>query len=125
MGECMEKVSIGRQMEKISAFWQPRIAGELNGQHIKLARLKGEFVMHRHESEDEMFLVLKGKLEIKCSDRSIVLEAGEFLIIPRGVDHMPVAVDEVEVMLFEPVGTRNTGNVENERTVTPDRISDV
>lgn len=121
----MEKVNIGRQMEKISAHWQPRIAGELNGQHIKLAKLKGEFVMHRHESEDEMFLVLKGKLEIKCTDHSMTLEAGEFLIIPRGVDHMPIAVDEVEVMLFEPVGTLNTGNVENERTVIPDRISDV
>lgn len=114
----MEKVNIDRAMAGIREYWQPRIAGELNGQHIKLAKLKGEFVMHHHECEDEMFLVIKGTLILEFADRTETLNAGEFLIIPRGVPHRPVAENEVEVMLFEPASTRNTGNVENELTIS-------
>ncbi|MDP3478246.1 MAG: cupin domain-containing protein [Desulfoprunum sp.] len=114
----MEKVNIACAMAGIREFWQPRIAGELNGQHIKLAKLKGEFVMHHHECEDEMFLVTKGTLILEFADRTESLNAGEFLIIPRGVPHKPVAENEVEVMLFEPASTRNTGNVENELTIS-------
>lgn len=113
----MKKVNIAGQMEAIQEYWQPQIAGELNGQYIKLVKLKGEFVSHHHEHEDEMFLVVKGRLVIEFQDHSEVLEHGEFLIIPRGVTHRPVAVEEVEIMLFEPASTLNTGNVENELTV--------
>jgi len=114
----MEKVNIDRAMADIRVFWQPRIAGELNGQYIKLAKLKGEFIMHHHECEDEMFLVIKGTLILEFADRAETLNAGEFLIIPKGVPHRPVAENEVEVMLFEPASTRNTGNIENELTIS-------
>lgn len=113
----MEKINIERAMAGIQEHWKPRIAGELNGQFIKLAKLKGGFVMHHHEGEDEMFLVVKGTLVLEFTDRSETLHAGEFLIIPRGVPHRPVAADEVEIMLFEPASTRNTGNIDNEMTL--------
>ena len=113
----MEKVNIDQAMSSIREYWQPRIAGELNGQYIKLAKLKGEFIMHHHESEDEMFLVIKGRLILEFADRTETLNAGEFLIIPRRVAHRPVAENEVEIMLFEPASTLNTGNVENELTL--------
>lgn len=106
--------------EKLSLFadcWNPRIIGEMNGQHIKAAKLKGEFIWHAHEHEDEMFFVLKGRLVIRYRDGDNVLEPGEFLIIPRGVEHLPVAEDEVHVLLIEPAGTVNTGGVVSERTV--------
>ncbi len=92
--------------------------GELNGQHVKLAKLKGEFIWHSHENEDEMFLVIKGTLQMKFRDREEVLNPGEFIVVPRGVEHCPVAEEEVEVMLFEPASTVNTGEERNERTVT-------
>lgn len=113
----MEKINIAQAMSGIHEHWQPRIAGELNGQLIKLAKLKGQFVLHHHECEDEMFLVIKGTLVIEFTDRSETLVAGEFLIIPRGVPHLPLAEDEVEIMLFEPASTRNTGNIDNELTI--------
>lgn len=91
--------------------------GELNGQHVKLARLMGEFVWHHHDDEDEMFLVVKGELLMRLRDGDISLREGEFLIVPKGVEHQPVANEEVLVLLFEPAGTLNTGNVHNERTV--------
>ena len=99
-------------------YWSPKIAGELNDSYVKLAKLKGEFVWHHHEAEDELFLVVKGRLLIKLHDRDICLDEGEFLVIPKGVEHLPVAEDEVHVLLLEPKSTLNTGNVQDERTVS-------
>ena len=97
-------------------YWKPYIAGELNGQLVKLDKLKGEFIWHHHEHEDEMFLVVKGRFRMEFRDRSVDVAAGEFIVVPHGVEHRPVADQEVEVMLFEPASTLNTGNVRNERT---------
>ncbi len=111
--------------EKFALFndhWHPRIVGELNDSHVKLARLKGEFVWHHHDNEDEMFLVVKGTLMIKLRERDLHIGEGEFVIIPRGVEHLPVAAEEVHVLLLEPKSTLNTGNVRNERTVDADWI---
>jgi len=91
--------------------------GELNGQHVKLAKLKGEFVWHHHEAEDELFLVVKGQLVIKLKEKDVVLEEGEFFIVPRSVEHKPVAEEKVHVLLFEPRSTLNTGSIRDERTV--------
>lgn len=113
----MDKVNLSNKLAQFSAYWQPKIVGELNGQQVKLVKLKGAFVWHSHELEDELFLVVRGRLRMELRDRAIDLEAGELLIVPRGVEHRPVAEEEVEVMLFEPATTLNTGNVRNERTV--------
>jgi mannose-6-phosphate isomerase-like protein (cupin superfamily) len=115
--DSMEKVNLAEKFSLFDEHWSPKIVGELNGQYVKLAKLKGEFVWHHHEAEDEMFMVLKGRLVIKLQDRDVALEEGEFLIIPRGVEHCPVAEDEVHIMLFEPKSTLHTGNVQTERTV--------
>jgi mannose-6-phosphate isomerase-like protein (cupin superfamily) len=117
----MEKINIVGQLATISEHWQPLIVGELNGQHVKLAKLQGEFLMHHHDAEDELFLVISGRLVIAFEDSRVTLDPGEFLVIPKGVPHMPIAEEEVAVMLFEPVSTRNTGNVVNERTVAAPR----
>lgn len=114
----MEKVNLAQKYNLIQDYWKPRIAGELNGQYIKLVKVKGEFVWHRHENEDELFLVVKGKLLIKLRDQDISLEPGELVIIPRGVEHLPVAEEEVHLLLLEPKSTLNTGDVQNEHTVT-------
>jgi mannose-6-phosphate isomerase-like protein (cupin superfamily) len=113
----MDKINIAAQLARFSEPWSPRIVGELNGQHVKLVKLKGEFVWHHHDEEDELFLVVKGQLRMRFRDHEVVLDPGEFLIVPRGVEHLPVADPEAHVLLFEPVGTLNTGNVRNERTV--------
>lgn len=113
----MEKVNLAEKFARFSEHWSPRIVGELNGQHVKVAKLDGEFVWHHHEHEDEMFFVLRGTLIMRLRDREIVIEEGEFFIVPRGVEHQPYAPNEVHVMLFEPASTLNTGNVRNERTV--------
>ena len=113
----MEKINLVQKFNLFHEYWSPKIAGELNDSYVKLAKLKGEFVWHQHEAEDELFLVVKGKLLIKLRDRDIWLEEGEFVIIPQGVEHMPVAEDEVHIVLIEPKSTLNTGNVQNERTV--------
>lgn len=113
----MEKVNLARKLARFDERWSPRIIAELNGQHVKLAKLEDEFVWHRHEHEDELFLVLKGRLTMCFRDRDVVLEPGELLVVPRGTEHLPVAQGEVHVLLFEPAGTLNTGNVRNERTV--------
>ena len=119
----MEKVNLTEKFSKFSDYWSPKIAGELNDSYVKLVKLKGEFVWHHHEQEDELFLVVKGKLLIKLRDQDILLEEGEFVIIPRGVEHLPIAEEEAHVILLEPKSTLNTGNTENERTVAnPDRI---
>ncbi|MDP5076443.1 MAG: cupin domain-containing protein [Nonlabens sp.] len=105
--------------EKLSLFseqWTPKIIGELNGQHVKLAKLQGDFVWHNHEHEDELFMVIKGTLLIELRDKTITLNPGELYIVPRGVEHKPVAHEEVHVMLFEPATTKHTGNVQHELT---------
>jgi mannose-6-phosphate isomerase-like protein (cupin superfamily) len=113
----MEKVNIADKFKKITEYWKPYIAGELNGQLVKLDKLKGEFVWHHHEHEDELFLVVKGRFRMELRDRHIWLEEGEFLVVPRGVEHRPVADEEAWIVLFEPASTLNTGNVQNERTL--------
>jgi mannose-6-phosphate isomerase-like protein (cupin superfamily) len=113
----MEKVNLSEKFSLFSDYFNPRIAGELNGQQVKLVKFKGEFVWHHHEQEDELFYVVKGSFDMQFRDKTIMVNAGEFLIVPHGVEHRPVAKEEVEVMLFEPVSTLNTGNVENELTV--------
>jgi mannose-6-phosphate isomerase-like protein (cupin superfamily) len=112
----IQKVNIAQKFSLFAEQWQPKIAGELNDSYVKLARLQGEFVWHHHADEDELFLVIEGQLTIKLRDSEIQLEAGEFVIIPKGVEHLPVAKEEVLVMLLEPKATKNTGNIDNERT---------
>lgn len=113
----MHKVNLAQKFALFSDQWNPRIVGELNGQQIKLVKLKGEFVWHRHENEDELFLVLKGRFRMEFRDRQLWLEEGEFLIVPRGVEHRPVAEEEAEVLLFEPASTLNTVSVRDEKTI--------
>ncbi len=113
----MKKVNLKDTFGRIDAYWQPRIAGALNGQHVKLAKVKGDFIWHSHEDADELFLVLKGTLVIQLREGAVTLEPGEFYIVPCGVEHRPVAKEEVHLLLFEPEGTLNTGDVRNERTV--------
>ena len=110
-------VNLADKLGLIDEYWSPKIVGELNGQHVKLAKLAGEYLWHRHEDEDELFLVVSGRLTIKFSKEDVILKEGEFLIVPRGVDHKPVATDEAHVLLFEPMSTLNTGNVRGERTI--------
>ncbi|MBE2225087.1 MAG: cupin domain-containing protein [Anaerolineae bacterium] len=112
----MEKVNLAQKFGLFDEYWSPKIAGTLNGQHVKLAKLKGGFIWHCHEDEDELFLVVKGRLIIKLRDGDIELNEGEFLVVPRGVEHKPVADEEVHVLLFEPIDTLNTGNVQSELT---------
>ena len=119
----MEKVNLAQKFDLIHEHWSPKIAGELNGQYLKLAKLKGKFIWHHHENEDELFLVTRGTLLIQFRDRDITLNEGEFIIVPAGVDHKPVASEEVHAVLLEPVSTLNTGNVTDERTLRElDRI---
>ncbi len=113
----MQIVNISQKFDLFSEHWKPRIVGELNDSHVKLAKLKGEFIWHQHENEDELFLVVKGKLLIKLRDRDLWLNEGELVVIPKGVEHCPVAEEEVHVMLLEPKSTLNTGDQKNERTV--------
>ena len=115
-----EKVNLREKFDRITDTWHPRIVGELNGQQVKLAKLYGEFIWHHHDQEDEMFLVVEGRLSMEFRDRSVIVEAGEFIIVPRGVEHRPNAEEEVQVMLFEPAGTRNTGEVVDAHTVEQD-----
>jgi mannose-6-phosphate isomerase-like protein (cupin superfamily) len=112
----MEKIIIAEKLRLFSEYWSPKIVGELNGQQVKLAKFKGEFVWHKHDDEDEMFLVIEGILKMELRDKTIEIHKNEFLIVPRGTEHRPVADEEVAVMLFEPASTLNTGNTENELT---------
>jgi mannose-6-phosphate isomerase-like protein (cupin superfamily) len=114
----VEKVNVAQKFDLFSDYWSPKIAAELNDSYIKLAKFKGEFVWHHHENEDELFLVTKGQLLIKLRDGDVRIGPGEFVVIPRGVDHLPVAEDEVHVILIEPKTALNTGNVMSDRTVT-------
>lgn len=113
----METVNLAEKFSKFSEQWHPRIVGELNDTYVKLAKVQGEFVWHKHDTEDELFLVVKGKLTIKLRDGELHIGEGELAIIPKGVEHLPVAEDEVYIMLIEPKTTLNTGDVQNERTV--------
>jgi mannose-6-phosphate isomerase-like protein (cupin superfamily) len=110
-------VNLAEKLSLFSDHWMPRIVGELNGQHVKLAKLLGDFIWHRHPDEDELFLVLSGELELHLRERVVTLREGEFFIVPRGVEHKPVAREEVHLLLLEPASTRNTGDAVNERTV--------
>jgi mannose-6-phosphate isomerase-like protein (cupin superfamily) len=119
----MDKINLRDKLASFSDHFSPKIVAELNGQHVKLAKFAGEFVWHHHDHEDELFMVLKGRFRMEFRDRYVWLEEGEALVVPRGVEHRPVAEEEVEILLFEPASTLNTGNVENERTVRElDRI---
>ena len=119
----METVNVGEKFGLFSDYWSPKIAAELNDSYVKLAKFKGEFVWHHHENEDELFFVMKGQLLIKLRDREVRIGPGEFVVIPRGIDHLPVAEDEVHVILIEPKATVNTGNVVGDRTVAnPERV---
>jgi mannose-6-phosphate isomerase-like protein (cupin superfamily) len=119
----MDKVNIREKLALFNDHWSPKILGELNGQYVKLVKFQGEFLWHKHDIEDELFLVVKGRFRMEYRDRHVWLEEGEFLIVPRGVEHRPVAEEEAHVMLFEPATTLNTGDVVNERTIQePQRI---
>ena len=113
----MRKVNLKDKFAQILEFESPKIVGELNGQYVKLSKLKGEFVWHSHEKEDELFLIVSGRLRMQLRTGDVILEEGEFFIVPRGVEHNPVADPECHIMLFEPKSTLNTGDVVNEKTV--------
>jgi len=113
----MDTVNLAQKFSSFTDRWSPKIIGELNDFHVKAVKLKGEFIWHHHDHEDEMFLVVKGALRMKFRDRDAVIREGEFIIVPHGVEHLPVADEEVHVVLFEPKSTLNTGNITNERTV--------
>ena len=113
----METVNLAEKFSRFDEHWSPRIAGEVNDAYVKLVKVRGEFVWHQHEQEDELFLVVKGTLVVKLRDRDLTVREGEFVVIPRGVEHKPVADEEAHVLLLEPKSTLNTGNVRGERTV--------
>ncbi|MBL7738810.1 MAG: cupin domain-containing protein [Chitinophagaceae bacterium] len=112
----MQTINLSEKLSLFTDHFNPRVVGELNGQQVKLVKFKGEFVWHHHDGEDELFYVVKGSFDMHLRDKVITINAGEFLIMPRGVEHKPVATEEVEIMLFEPATTLNTGNVQNELT---------
>lgn len=114
----MDKINLLEKFNLFSEYWSPKIIGELNGQQVKLAKFKGEFVFHKHDNEDELFMVIKGKFRMEYADKTIDVNEGEIVIVPRGVEHKPVADEEVWVLLFEPASTLNTGNVIDEKTKT-------
>ena len=112
----MEKINLAEKFNLITEYWDPKIAGELNNQYVKLVKFKGPFVWHHHENEDELFYVVKGRFNMEYRDKTVTVNENEMIVVPRGVEHRPVAEEEVWVMLFEPASTLNTGNVENELT---------
>jgi mannose-6-phosphate isomerase-like protein (cupin superfamily) len=114
----MEKINLAQKLAEFDDLWSPKIVAELNGQTVKLAKLRGEFIWHHHDVEDELFLVVKGGLLIQFRDRDVWLEEGELIVVPAGVEHRPVAEEEAHVLLFEPQTTLNTGNVQDEHTIT-------
>lgn len=114
----MEKVNLDQKFRLFNDAWHPRIIGELNDSYVKAVKLRGEFVWHHHDNEDELFWVVKGTLRMRFRDRDVLVEPGEFIIVPRGVEHMPVADEACQIVLLEPKATLNTGNVHSERTVT-------
>lgn len=121
----MNKVNITKKLDEINDYWNPRIAGELNGQQIRLVKIKGEFVYHRHDEEDEMFLVIKGSLKLDFKDKIVEVAEGEFIIVPKGVIHKPIAEDEVHLMMFVAETNVNTGNLKNELTKESDSLEKI
>jgi mannose-6-phosphate isomerase-like protein (cupin superfamily) len=113
----MEVVNLNDKLSKVKEYWSPKIVGEVNDTLVKIVKFTGEFVWHHHDDEDELFLVVKGRLRMKFRDREVVVAPGEFIVVPKGVEHLPVADQEVQVVLIEPKSTLNTGNVRNERTL--------
>jgi mannose-6-phosphate isomerase-like protein (cupin superfamily) len=113
----MQKINLSEKLSKFTAHWSPKIVAELNGQHVKLVKFRGEFVWHSHEHEDELFYVVRGSFKMELRDRTVELREGEMFVVPRGVEHRPVADEEVAVMLFEPAATLNTGNAGGDKTV--------
>jgi len=113
----MNKINLSEKFELFSEYWSPKVVGELNGQQVKLVKFKGPFVWHHHEAEDELFYVVKGSFDMEFRDRTVTINEGEFIIVPKGIEHRPNAPEEVQILLFEPATTLNTGNTENERTV--------
>jgi mannose-6-phosphate isomerase-like protein (cupin superfamily) len=113
----MDKVNIRRKLDQVNEYWKPYIIADLNGQYVKLAKVKGEFSWHQHPNEDELFLVVNGRFRMEFRDKQVWLEEGELIVVPRGVEHRPVAEEEAHILLFEPTSTLNTGNVRNERTL--------
>jgi mannose-6-phosphate isomerase-like protein (cupin superfamily) len=112
----MNKINLVEKFQMFNEHWSPKIIGELNGQQVKLVKLKGEFVFHQHENEDELFMVVKGSFKMEYRDKIIEVNEGEIVIVPRGIEHKPVADEEAWIMLFEPESTLNTGNILNEKT---------
>jgi mannose-6-phosphate isomerase-like protein (cupin superfamily) len=113
----MEIVNLAEKLSKVNDYWSPKIVGELNDSYVKVVKLKGAFVWHHHDDEDEMFLVVKGRMKMRFRDRDVLVSPGEFIIVPKGVEHLPEAEEEVHIVLLEPKTTLNSGNVRNERTV--------
>ncbi len=113
----MQKINLAEKFGKFTAHWSPKIVAELNGQHVKLVKFRGEFVWHKHDHEDELFQVVAGSFRMEFRDRSVELKAGEIIVVPRGVEHRPVADEEVSVLLFEPASTLNTGDAGGDKTV--------
>jgi len=113
----MEVVNLNEKLSKVKEYWSPKIVGEINDSYVKVVKFMGPFLWHHHDQEDEMFLVVKGRMKMRFRDRDVFVDPGEFIIVPKGVEHMPVAEDEVHIVLFEPKSTLNTGNVHNERTM--------
>ena len=113
----MNTVNLKEEFSHFTDYWSPKIIGELNDCHIKAAKVKGEFIWHHHDNEDELFLVVKGTLRMKFRDREAIVNEGEFIVVPRGIEHCPVANEEAHIILIEPKSTLNTGNIANERTV--------
>jgi mannose-6-phosphate isomerase-like protein (cupin superfamily) len=118
----MEKVTLVEKFASFTEHWRPKIVGELNGQEVKVVKFKGEFLWHQHEHEDEMFLVWRGRMRVEFRDHAVGLEPGEFVIVPRGIEHRTLAEEETEVVLFEPAATRNTGNVSDDRLTAPSDV---
>src|SRR5262245_18075684 len=118
----MEKVNLADKFASFSDYWRPKVVGELNGQEVKVVKLQGEFIWHKHDVEDELFLVWRGRFRVEFRDRAVELEAGEFLIVPKGVEHRTVADDEAEVIVFEPAATRNTGDLFDPQFTAPNGI---
>jgi len=118
----MDKISLADKLAQIQEHWRPKVVGALNGQEVKLVKFEGEFVWHKHEAEDELFLVIRGRFRMEFRDRAVELGPGEFLIVPHGIEHRPVADQEVEVLLFEPAGVRNTGDVEHPTLTAPQGV---
>jgi len=112
----MQPINLAKKLSLFSDHWHPRIVGELNGQHVKLAKLKGEFIWHKHDEEDEMFFVISGQLKMEMRDKTVTINPNEFYIVPKGVEHKPIAEEEVSVMLFEPASTKHTGEQKHELT---------